>query len=217
MTHNVCLAAPEYHRVRFTFDPSRGAVWGAVGAYLQRYIPEGEAVLDLGAGYGEFVQSVQAREKWALDCNPDLRQYWGREVRPLIQSALEPLPLAGGALGAVLASNFFEHFTVEECRAVLSEVWRVLKPGGRLLAVQPNYRLEPGRYFDDYTHKTAFSDVSFTGFLRSLGWRIARCEPRFLPFSMKSRLPKWGWLVRSYLALPYRPLAGQFLVIAERE
>ena len=28
---------------------------------------------------------------------------------------------------------------------------RVLKPGGRLIVVQPNFRLEPRRYFDDYT------------------------------------------------------------------
>jgi hypothetical protein len=42
-----------------------------------------------------------------------------------------------------------------------------------------------------------------------------RAEPRFLPFSMKSRLPKVGWLVSLYLALPWRPLAGQFLLVAE--
>ena len=38
-----------------------------------------------------------------------------------------------------------------------------------------------------------------------------------MPFSMKSRLPVAEWLVRLYLALPFRPLAGQFLVIAEKQ
>jgi hypothetical protein len=33
---------------------------------------------------------------------------------------------------------------------------------------------------------------------------------------MKSRLPTAEWLVRLYLALPVRPLAGQFLLVAEK-
>jgi hypothetical protein len=70
-------------------------------------------------------------------------------------------------------------------------------------------------YFDDYTHKTPFTDAGFADFLESLGWQIIHREPRFLPFSMKARLPKWSWLVKIYLALPYRPVAGQFLIVAE--
>jgi hypothetical protein len=34
---------------------------------------------------------------------------------------------------------------------------------------------------------------------------------------MKSgRIPTAGWLVRLYLSLPFRPLAGQFLAVAEK-
>jgi len=183
---------------------------------VQRFLLEDEAALELGAGYGEFSRFIRAREKWALDVNPELTAHWPEDVRPLIQSALKGLPFAPASLGNVVASNFFEHFLIEDCESILGEVGRVLKPGGRLLVIQPNFRLEPGRYYDDYTHKTPFTDVGFTDFLRSLGWGIRHSEPRFLPFTMKSRLPKWGWLVDLYLALPYRPAAGQFLVVAER-
>ena len=172
-------------------------------------------MLELGAGYGEFSRFIRSERKWALDRNPELAGYWQDEVCPLIQSALDPIPLPAASVGTVFASNFLEHFTLEECQAILAEVQRVLMPGGRLIVVQPNFRLEPGRYFDDYTHKTAFTDAGFADFLRSLGWRTVQEEPRFMPFSMKSKLPRWGWLVRLYLALPFRPLAGQFLVVAE--
>ena len=77
-------------------------------------------------------------------------------------------------------------------------------------------RLEPRRYFDDYTHRTAYTDAGFQDFLRSLGWSIEHAEPRFTPFTMKSRLPTAEWLISLYLALPYRPLAGQFLIVAGR-
>src|SRR5712692_1707926 len=204
-----------YHTVRFSYDPARASVWTAVCRYLQRFVPEEEGLLDLGAGYGEFSRSIQAGPKWALDLNPELAQHWGEDVEPIIQSALEPFPLPSGSLGTVFASNFFEHFTIDQCRWILAEVRRVLRPSGRLIAVQPNFRLEPGRYFDDYTHVTPFTDGGFADFLQALGWAIVHREGRFLPFTMKSRLPKWSWLVDLYLALPVRPLAGQFLIVAE--
>lgn len=208
--------ASSYHDVRFFYDPRRAPVWRAVARYLQRWVCEDAPLLDLGAGYGEFTRAVRARERWAMEQDPALQEYWDSEVRPLFQSVLAPWPLRDSYLGTVFASNFFEHFTIAEGEAILAEARRALRPGGRLIAVQPNFRLEPRRYFDDYTHRTAFSHVSFPDLLRVQGWRIVHVEPRFMPFTMKSsRLPTAEWLVNLYLALPYRPLAGQFLVVAE--
>ncbi|MDA0205972.1 MAG: hypothetical protein O2795_11585 [Acidobacteria bacterium] len=51
----------------------------------------------------------------------------------------------------------------------------MLKPGGRLICVQPNFRLEPRRYFDDYTHKQIYTDVSFRDFLEANGLKVIHC------------------------------------------
>ena len=204
-----------YHQVRFAYDRRRAAPWKAIARYLQRWIDPNANCLELGAGYGEFSKSIRAARKWALDQNPSLPEYWGPEITPLIQDALAPLPVESSSVGTVFASNFFEHFTPEEGRQILGEALRVLRPGGRFIAVQPNFRLEPRRYFDDYTHKTIYTDEGFRGFLESSGFRVVHAEPRFTPFTMKSRWPTAEWMVDLYLGLPYRPLAGQFLVIAE--
>lgn len=205
-----------YHEIRFQHDPRRAIVWGVIARYLQRWIDPKAALLEWGAGYGEFSAAVQAEQKFALDMNPKLVSHWGAGVSPLIQSALDPLPLGTGSLGTVLASNFFEHFTLEQGEQILAETRRVLRPGGRLIVVQPNFRLEPRRYFDDYTHRTAYTDNGFCDFLRANGFRVAHVEPRFTPFSMKSRIPTAAWLIQVYLSLPWRPFAGQFLVVAEK-
>jgi SAM-dependent methyltransferase len=205
-----------YHQIRFSYDPRRAAPWRAIAHYLQQWVDGSGNLLELGAGYGEFSKSIQAARKWALDQNPALIEYWGDGITPLIQQALDPLPISSGSMGTVFASNFFEHFTLDEGRDILAEAWRVLRPGGRLIVVQPNFRLEPRRYFDDYTHKTIYTDNGFQDFLKSEGWSIMHAEPRFTPFSMKSRFPTAEWLVRLYLASPIRPMAGQFLVVAER-
>jgi ubiquinone/menaquinone biosynthesis C-methylase UbiE len=205
-----------YHDVRFAYDPRRAAVWNAISSYLQPWVSADEGLLDLGAGYGDFTRPIRASAKWALDMDPRLTQHWGPGITPLIQSALEPLPIDDNSLATVFASNFFEHFTQEEGAKILAEAMRVLRPGGRFLAIQPNFRLEPRRYFDDYTHKTIYTDNGFRDFVQSLGWKIVHSEPRFTPFTMKSRFPTWEWLVRLYLASPVRPMAGQFLLIAEK-
>lgn len=212
------MSAPAitYHEIRFPHDPRRVVVWRAIAAYVQRWVNRDDGLLEWGAGYGEFSAAVEAKRKWALDMNPALVSHWGEGVAPLIQSALEPLPLDSGSLGTALASNFFEHFTLEQGEQILRETWRMLRVGGRLIVVQPNFRLEPRRYFDDYTHRTAYTDNGFCDFLRANGFRVVHVEPRFTPFSMKSRLPTAEWLIQLYLALPWRPFAGQFLVVAEK-
>jgi hypothetical protein len=115
----------------------------------------------------------------------------------------------------VFASNFFEHFSTADGLQILTELRRVLEPAGRLIVIQPNFRLEPRRYFDDYTHKTAYTDSGFAGLLGAAGFRVVHSEPRFTPFTMQSRWPKAEWMVSLYLHLPFRPMAGQFLTVAE--
>src|SRR5215471_13568316 len=126
-----------YHRVRFPFDPDRATVWRVLCRYLQSYVNEKEGLLELGAGYGEFSCFIRCAEKWLLDENPELASYWPRDAHALIQSALSRFPLESASLATVFASNFFEHFTLDDCRSILDEALRVLRPGGRLIAVQP--------------------------------------------------------------------------------
>jgi hypothetical protein len=83
--------------------------------------------------------------------------------------------------------------------------------------MQPNFRFESRAYFDDYTHRSVFTDVSLPALLRAHGFDIDLVQPRFLPYSMRgTRLPIREWTVRAYLRSPFKPMAGQMLVIAHR-
>ena len=151
----------------------------AIARYLQPWVDASQPLLELGAGYGEFTREIRASSKWALDQNPALAEHWDPSVQALFQSALDPWAIPDASLGTVFASNFLEHFTLEDGAQILKQVQRKLRPGGRFIAIQPNFRLEPRRYFDDYTHRTAYTDAGFQDFLRSLGWRVEHAEPRF--------------------------------------
>ena len=116
----------------------------------------------------------------------------------------------------MFASNVFEHLTREDLAATLGEIWRVLRSDGKLMIIQPNFRYSVKNYFDDYTHLQIFTDISLRDLLAAHGFRVERVIRRFLPFSVKTRAPKWGWLLRLYLHLPFRPFAGQMFMLAQK-
>jgi ubiquinone/menaquinone biosynthesis C-methylase UbiE len=101
---------------------------------------------------------------------------------------------------------------------VLGEIRRVLKPGGRVVNMQPNIRIEPGRYWDFYDHVLPLSDASAAEAYAKAGFTVERLVPRFVPFTTKSRIPQHPWLVRAYLALPplWRLMGGQFVIVARK-
>ena len=82
--------------------------------------------------------------------------------------------------------------------------------------MQPNFRLNPGRYFDDFTHVTIYTDQSLSDYLVSEGFSIEKMHARFLPLTLKSRGSGLTFLVPWYLRSPVKPLAGQMLVVASR-
>lgn len=205
-----------YFATRFTPDPARSEVWRHVAAYLQRWIDADGPLLDLAAGYADFTRHVQASRKVAVDLNPDLPGHAGPGVEAIVGDATDLGRFGDGEFSTVFASNFVEHLDHEAIDRLLGEVGRVLRPGGRLVLVQPNFRLAPRRYFDDFTHRTIWTDQSLADLVTAAGLPAEHVEARFLPLTMKSRLSFGHRLVPLYLRLPWRPLAGQMLVVARR-
>lgn len=184
--------------------------------YLTQWIPTDGHILELAAGYCDLSNALVARRRVAIDISPSLPDHAGPGVEAIVGDATDLSRFEASSFDVVLASNFLEHLDHAIVDSLLDQALRVLRPAGRLVLVQPNFRLVSRRYFDDYTHRTVFTDVSLSDRVASRGYEIERVEGRFLPFSMRSRLSFGYRLVPFYLRLPYRPLAGQMLVVARR-
>jgi len=194
----------------------RRAVWGAIARFVARDAkPEVGTLVELGAGYCDFVNQFPAKRKIAFDLNPEMRRFAARDVELRVESAVSLPGVEPGTVDLVFASNFLEHLEGEELDELLPAIRRALAPGGRLLLIQPNHALCAERYFDDPTHRTIFDHGNIGACLAQHGLQVVKLVPGLLPFSMNSRLPKWGWLTRLYLTLPVRPLAAQMYVVAE--
>lgn len=195
---------------------ARRGVWQEIVRWVRRDAPAVETMVELGCGYGDFIDQFPAKRRIAFDLNPEMRRYLGPEVELRVEDALALGNLPTASVDLVFASNFLEHLPGDRVDALLEIVHRVLRPGGRLMLLQPNHRRCAAHYFDDPTHVTIFDDRNIGAWLERAGLRVVRLVPGLLPFSMKSRGPKWPWLVGLYLRLPLRPFAAQMYVVAEK-
>ena len=207
--------ANRYFETRLAPNPHRRAVWRHICAYLERWIPPDAEVLELGAGWCEFANNVRAQRVVAMDIDSTVERAAGEGVTAVVGDCTDLGGFADDSFDVVFASNLLEHLERPAATALLAGARRDLRPGGRLVLVQPNFRLDPGRYFDDFTHVAIYTDRSLHDYLVSEGWEVTHLEPRFLPLTMKSRAAALSFLVPLYLRSPIRPLAGQMLVVAE--
>jgi SAM-dependent methyltransferase len=199
-------------------DRRRG-IWLELVRYLQRYVPAEARVLEIACDQGGFINNIAAAERWAVDVR-DVRRHLDPAVQFLQADGLDlPTRLSAASFDVVFMSNYLEHLASGE--AVLEQlriVRDLLKPGGRVVVIQPNIRLVGGSYWDFLDHKTALTDRSLEEAGQAAGLETVELIARFLPYTTKSRIPQHRRLVRAYLAI--RPawflLGRQTLYIARR-
>src|SRR5581483_9494225 len=186
------------------FDPvqyrRKQAIWREIGAYLQRYLPPDAAVLDLASDGGHFLAGIRAATKVAVDVRdtsaampPDVHFVQADSLR-----LREAMPV--GSFDVIFISNFLEHLPSR--RAVVEQMrvaFDLLRPGGRLVVIQPNVRLTRGAYWDFIDHSTPLTERSVAEAAEMAGFRTRTVVARFLPYTTKGRMPKHAWLVRLYL------------------
>lgn len=207
------------------FD-ERDRAWKAVVWKLlwteafRRYVRPDDVVLDVGAGDCDFINAVEARRRIAVDLNPDMAVHAAEGVETHVARAERLDFVDDGSVDVAFTSNFLEHLPDKAAvLAVLREVKRVLRPGGTFLLVGPNVRFLPGAYWDYFDHHVPLTDKSVAEALHLEGFEVAHVEPRFLPYTVKSRLPRAAFLVKGYLRTRrvFAPVVGkQFFVVAKK-
>ncbi|MGA2983973.1 MAG: class I SAM-dependent methyltransferase [Terriglobia bacterium] len=209
-----------YNRRFAGIEQRRVEVWQTLTRhYFHRWVKPTDTVVDLGAGYCEFINSIPAAHKYALDSNPATADKAAPDVTVLSQEAAHKWSMPPESVDVVFSSNFFEHLTTKQDFArCLSEAYRVLRPQGLLIALGPNIRFSFDVYWDFVDHHLPLSDRSMIEALEVAGFQRELVIPRFLPFTMSDRVPYRAFLVRLYLRFPLaqRLWGKQFLVIARK-
>ncbi len=213
----VPVAPPGYFGTRFTRNEQRGLVWHHICAYLRTWIPADADVLELGAGWCDFSDAVTARSVTAVDVDEVVIRAAKSGVTAVVGDCTDLSRFADGSFDRVVASNLLEHLERPMAGKLLAEAMRVLRPGGCLVLIQPNFRLNrTNTSTTTRTHVAVYTDRSLRDFLSAAGWNLQHVAARFLPLSMKFQGSGLTFLVPWYLRSAVKLFAGQMLVVAGR-
>lgn len=209
------------YKIRFSGrEAYRAQVWRIlVTQFFSQWLKPGDAVLDLGCGYGEFINQVVSASRFAMDLNPSAREHLSPGVTFLEQDCSAAWELPDASLEVVFTSNFFEHLPSKQAlQATLLEAHRCLKPGGRLIAMGPNVKFLSGKYWDFFDHQLPLTDLSLSEVLVMTGYQVERAIPRFLPYSMSQGFQPPVWTLPLYLRMPgvWELFGRQFLIIGRK-
>ena len=127
------LLAPYYDQI---FEPKNKEDW-------QRLLnlPSEGALLDIGGGTGRVSQHLCDRVRNTVLVDPSvdmLSQAYGKRCLNRARGAAEHLPFGDGVFEHIIMVDALHH--VADQSQTMMEMWRVLKPGGRLLIEEPDYR-----------------------------------------------------------------------------
>jgi len=156
-------------------------------AVIVASIAPADKVLEIGTGDG--VTAARIAEQGAHVTSVDVsqlaleraREHWGGRADLDLTFAYgdaRSLNAADGTLDAVVSENMVEHISLDDMRAHLAEVYRVLAPGGRYLLYTPS-RVWSGRVSVGF-HLHVYSLRELVQLLREYGFKVSWMEPRLL-------------------------------------
>jgi len=207
------------YELRFSeIQEYRNKVWRTLNKmFFQQYIPENSDILDVGSGWGEFINNIEGKRKIAMDYNEGAKQYLDQSIEFINQDCSSEWPLAADSLDVVFTSNFLEHLpSKEHIEKTFSQASRCLKPGGRLICLGPNVKYLPGIYWDFWDHNIPITEMSLVELLKLNDFLPEKCLDKFIPYRMSNRQPPLIFL-KIYLALPiaWKFFGQQFLIVAK--
>lgn len=171
----------DYNLIAEDFSRTRSAIWPETRTLFDKYLLEGEKILDLGCGNGRYFEYLEDKKVnyFGVDNSEKLikiakSKYPG--VHFQIADALN-LPFPDNFFDKVISIATFHHIPSKEFRIkFLNEVKRILKPGGILILTVWNFKefKEFSIYFKFLILKLFGSKLDFGDFLEPWGAKAVR-------------------------------------------
>ena len=163
-------------------------------------LKSGMKMLEPGCGRGEFLSNFQdlGLNVYGVDITPEAKEFAETYPVELCDVENDSLPFSDNTFDVLYSKSFIEHLYYPE--RYLSEARRVLKPGGKLITLVPDWESNYKTYFDDFTHRTPFTQVSLIDAYKMYGFSdITVCKFRQLPVV-------WTYPMLNYVCAAIAPL-----------
>ena len=133
-------------------------------------------LLELGCGRGEFLKGFSdiGIECYGIDLSDYAKKICPSAHISKINLVSEELPFQENFFDFVYSKSFVEHFSHPE--KIFEESYRVLKPGGKLITLTPDWETIYKMFYEDYTHRTPFTINSLKHIHSINGFRKIKVE-----------------------------------------
>jgi len=146
-----------------------------VSRILRRYAKPRSRILDLGCGTGGNAATLAAFGRVSgIDLGPAALRHAHAHGLAVARGSAERTPVRTQALDVVVALDVLEH--LEDDRAALSEVLRVLRPGGILLATVPAYTFLWSSHDEALGHRRRYLRRELRERVVAAGFEIELCS-----------------------------------------
>jgi SAM-dependent methyltransferase len=146
---------------------------------LPHYPARRPKLLDLGCGTGLFLQRRGADcEAYGIDLSPEALSYCReRQLRPVALADALRLPIRDAQFDLVTAFDLIEH--VDDDHDLVREIWRVLRPGGCLLATVPAHPILWTGHDVSLHHRRRYTRRAFEALFPAGQWERVRMTASF--------------------------------------
>ena len=118
------------------------------------------SLLEVGCGRGEFLRNFKnlGLSVYGCDLSDEVKDYLKDFDIKITDVDKQPLPYNDNSIDIIFSKSFIEHLYYPE--NFLKEAMRILKPGGLLLTLTPDWESNYKIFFDDFTHRSPFTKTA---------------------------------------------------------
>jgi len=144
---------------------------------FQRFnMKKGDKLLDAGCGRGDFIKEFRnlGLEVFGIDQERGDSEILKQIEVKLIDIENNPFPFSDGIFDFVFSKSVIEHLWNPE--NFMSENYRILKPGGRIIIMTPDWRSQRHIFYDDFTHVHPYTQLSLKDMLKIYNFQDVESE-----------------------------------------
>lgn len=134
-------------------------------------LKQGLKFLEPGCGRGEHLRYFKGLglDVYGLDLSPEAIKLSPDLKISTFDLENGKIPFEDNYFDVIYSKSFLEHIRIPEI--FLKEAYRVLKPGGVIISLVPDWEAQYQKFYDDYTHVSPFTSLGLNDIKLSVGFQ----------------------------------------------